>query len=257
MTSVQVTYASEASPGGINEDYVVTGPTWWAVLDGATKRPDVNNGCHHGAAWLTQQLGAELAVQLTADLDKPLPDLLAKAIKALCDAHADSCDLTNPDSPSATVVILRECRGSLDWLVLADSPLLLDFGDEIHAVVDDRTAHLPSYTTEAVRAARNSPGGFWVASTCPEAAYQALTGTASTQDVKRAALLTDGAARLVERYAVTDWRGLLELLDDQGPAELIRQTRAAELKETDQERASRRGKPHDDATAVIVRFSRD
>jgi hypothetical protein len=67
-------------------------------------------------------------------------------------------------------------------------------------------------------------------------------------------VLSDGAARLVERFGLLDWRGLLDVLDHEGPAELIRRTRRAEESETEAERAGRRGKRHDDATAVLVRF---
>jgi hypothetical protein len=252
---VQITYASEATPGQANEDYVVAGPAWVVVLDGATKRAEVEDGCVHGAGWLVRTLAGQLAHGLAMELAEPLVDLLAEAIKATCSAHADTCDLANPDSPSATVVMLRDHAATVDWLVLADSPLVLDNDGQIRVVVDDRTAHLPSYTTEAVRAARNSPDGFWVASTRPEAAYEAVTGTAPTSRVRRAGLFSDGAARLVERYGTTDWPGLLDLLDTHGPQALIARTRDAERVETDVERAGRRGKRHDDATAVLVRFT--
>jgi hypothetical protein len=57
---------------------------------------------------------------------------------------------------------------------------------------------------------------------------------------------------LVERFGLVDWRGLLDLLTTGGPEELIYRTRQAELAETDDEQATRRGKKHDDATAVLV-----
>jgi hypothetical protein len=170
--------------------------------------------------------------------------------------HAGTCDLANPDSPSATVAIVRARHDRLawlDWLVLADSPVLIDRNGHIEVTLDDRTARLPSYTTEAVRALRNSQGGFWVAAARPEAAYQALTGSAALQDVRRAALLTDGASRLVERFGTLDWPGLLDLLDAEGPVELIRRTRTAESAESPADRVNRRGKLHDDATAVLIR----
>jgi hypothetical protein len=249
---VQITYASAATPEQVNEDYVVAGPDWAVVLDGATKRADVDSGCIHGAGWLVRTLAGHLARRLTDELGEPLPDLLA--IKATCESHAATCDLANPDSPSATVVMLREHAGRLDWLVLADSPLVLDLDAHIQAVVDDRTARLSSYTTEAVRAARNNPGGFWVASTRPDAAYEAVTGHAPVAQARRAGLFSDGAARLVERYGQLDWPGLLALLEAHGPQAVIARTRDAEGAETDVERARRRGKRYDDATAVFVRF---
>ncbi|MEO5878509.1 MAG: protein phosphatase 2C domain-containing protein [Streptosporangiaceae bacterium] len=251
---MRITYATEPTPGGVNEDYVVTGPGWVAVLDGATMRPGLDSGCVHGVAWLVRRLAGELAQRLAVELETPLPDLLADAIKATCTAHAGTCDLDNPDSPSSTVAILRAHGGTLDWLALADSPILLDVGGEIRVILDDRVAHLPDYSLGAVRVLRNGPGGFWVAGTLPDAAHEAVTGSVPLADVRRAAVFSDGGSRLTEWFGLLDWAGLLDLLDREGPAELIRSTRAAEATLTRERRAVLRGKHHDDATAVLVSF---
>lgn len=105
-----------------------------------------------------------------------------------------------------------------------------------------------------IRAARNSPNGFYVASTSPDAAHHAIHGTLPAANVRRAALLSDGAARLVQRFAQLDWSGLLTLMATDGPAGLIRRTRQAEDAETSTDRATRRGKRHDDATAVLITY---
>jgi Protein phosphatase 2C len=251
---VHIRYASEATPGLPNEDCVVAGDGWVVVLDGVTPRSDVDSGCRHGPRWLVARLAGELARRLATGSATPLPELLAEAIDGARRAHADGCDLSNPDSPSATTTIVRRRGGRLDWLALADSPVVIDLDGRIEVVLDDRAARLPSYTTEAVRGLRNTPGGFWVAGTLPEAAYEAVTGSVAVSDVRRLAVLSDGAARLVERFGLLDWRGLLDVLDHEGPAELIRRTRLAEEAETETERAGRRGKRHDDATAVLARF---
>ncbi|GAA4838867.1 protein phosphatase 2C domain-containing protein [Saccharopolyspora rosea] len=248
---MQVSYASIPTPGRTNEDCVVAGPRWVAVLDGATAPSGVDSGCAHDVPWLVRHLAAALAKNLTAS-DGPLPDLLADAISETCAAHAATCDLTNPSSPSATVSVLRENGTVVEHLVLADSPIVLDIGGDVVAIVDDRLDHLPGYTVDEVRRHRNAPGGFWVASTVPEAAHRALHGTHPTADVRRAAVLTDGASRYVDRFALADWRGLLDLLQRHGPAELLTRVRAAEAIETPDQRRRHRGKPHDDATAALV-----
>lgn len=46
-----------------------------------------------------------------------------------------------------------------------------------------------------------------------------------------------------------------DLLEIHGPQAVIARTRNAERAESDVERAGRRGKCHDDATAVFVRFA--
>jgi glyoxylase I family protein len=60
------------------------------------------------------------------------------AITVVADRHRDTCDLHHAGSPSATVVALRQIGDKLDYLVLADSVLLLDTGSSVRAVTDDR-----------------------------------------------------------------------------------------------------------------------
>ena len=101
----RVRYATVAAPGGVNEDYVIAGPSWVVVLDGATAPLGVDSGCVHDVSWLVRTLAGALAVRL--DGDESLPGVLARAIAATMDAHAATCDLGNPNSPSCTVAIAR------------------------------------------------------------------------------------------------------------------------------------------------------
>ena len=250
---MQATYATLPTPGKQNEDYVVAAPDWAAVFDGATPPSGVDSGCGHGVPWLVRQLAAETAQRMPRN-DTPLPDLLADAIRATCAAHQHTCDLTNPSSPSTTVTVVRFTGDQLEYLVLADSPLVLHTDDGVTAVVDDRVDRLPSYAVEAVARRRNQPDGFWVASTTAWAAYEALHGHVPVAELRRVALLTDGASRYVQRFQLGDWASLLDLLEESGPAHLLQRVRAAEAGETPQQRQERRGKAHDDATAVFLKF---
>jgi hypothetical protein len=236
------TAATIAAPGRRNEDHFAIGPDWAFVLDGATAPAGVDSGCVHDVVWLVRHLGGALAELLTTS-DDALTDVLAEAIDRVRRAHADTCDLNNPNSPSSTVTLLR-LRDQAEHLVLADSPLVLDVDGEVRPIVDGRIDRLPSYTREAVAELRNSRDGFWVASTVPEAAHHAVTGT--TEPFRRAALLTDGASRHVDHFALTDWPGLLDLLDAEGPASLLAEVRQAETNGT----PPRRAKHHDDATVI-------
>lgn len=235
-----------------DEDFVITGPTWAVVLDGATAPAGIDSGCIHGVPWFVRHLGTALARLLATSPEDPLDDVLAAAIRATRQLHEHTCDLSNPDSPSATVVTVRERDAQLDYLTLADSPLIVDTDGDVNAITDDRTSQLSDYSTVGVRTARNSPGGFYVAATAPDAAYKAVRGSLPTTNLRRAALLSDGAARLVERFHLLTWPDLLDLLAAQGPEELIRHTRQLELDESEAEHANRRGKQHDDATAVLI-----
>lgn len=143
----------------------------------------------------------------------------------------------------------------MDYLVLGDSPLVVEVNGAVQVVLDERTSHLSSYTIDGVRVARNSPGGFWVASTNPQAAHEALQGSCDLTAVRCAALLSDGASRYVERFHLGTWAELLHLVEKAGAGELIRQVRAAEAAETEHARRGHRGKIHDDATALLIDFA--
>lgn len=250
---MEVSYACVGAPDVVNEDLVVAGPDFAVVLDGSTA-VGPNTGCVHGVAWLVSRLGAALAERMLDRRTDPLPDLLSESIAQVAAEHGGTCDLTNPDSPSSTVAILREHTDRLDYLVLADSPVLFDRTTGTDVVVDDRLAALPSRGVESVRRWRNRPGGFWVAGTAPEAAYEAVTGTVDRRDVVRAALLTDGVTRLVERFAVLTWAGLMAALDRDGPMRVVERVRREEHRAAASgERLP--GKRHDDASAVLCRFA--
>ncbi|MFC0628043.1 protein phosphatase 2C domain-containing protein [Kribbella deserti] len=237
------------TPGArVNEDLVVAGNGFVVVLDGATAPAGVESGCVHSVAWLVGELARQLTVPLVGGSEEPLADLLAEAITGVGRVHGGTCDLSNPDSPSSTVSIVRVCRGRLDYLVLADSPVVMRYRDkQIEVVFDDRVDLLPEYTLEAVRRLRNSPDGFWAASTASEAAYEALAGTRDLEDLDVVAVLTDGASRYADRYGHS-WSELLELLQEEGPAELIRRVHAADAAAP---AGKYRGKRYDDATVAL------
>ena len=244
---MQTTFATVNTPGRINEDYAVCGPTWAVILDGATAPPHIDSGCIHDVPWLVRHLARGIVHHLMVE-GMALPDILASAIQSTMKAHENTCDLSNPDSPSSTVGIVRVYDCALDYLVLGDSPIILRNGDQLTPVDDTRTDHLPGgrpYSFELVRRMRNTEGGFWVASTEPQAAWMALSGT--TDQVTDAALMTDGITRLVEWYGYS-YRTIFEILDTEGPAGLISRVRQAE-----RESPPPHGKVHDDATAIYAR----
>jgi len=88
-----------------NEDYAAAGPDWAVVLDGATHFGGVDTGCIHDVPWLVGHLAAALAEQLILGAAN-LPEILFSAIEITCSAHAGTCDLANPDSPSSTVAMV-------------------------------------------------------------------------------------------------------------------------------------------------------
>jgi hypothetical protein len=266
---VRVTFATEAAPGRPNEDFVAATPDAVVLLDGAGTPAGSEAGCSHGVAWYSRTLGSTLLASMARSADT-LADLLEEGIKVVASLHDGTCDLSHPGSPSATVIMLRRTADAVEWLVLADSVLILDAGGEPMVICDDREAgvgalhraeldSLPSGTpghaaahrryVETLRSYRNRDGGFWVAATDPHAADQALTGSLPAETVRAAALLSDGASRPVDRFALATWRQTLDLLAEHGPSALLKQVRDAERADPEGLRWPR-GKAYDDATAA-------
>jgi hypothetical protein len=250
--SMDFAFATEPVPGRRNEDHVVVSTRFAIVLDGVTQPPGLDSGCLHGPAWLVRMLGAHLAETLSAEQTMALDQVLAESIDAVCRRHALTCDLTNPNSPSSTVAIVRERDGHLDYLVLCDSVVVFENADGITVINDDRTATLPAYDRDTVARLRNRRGGFWVASTDPEAAAEALTGKISREGLLRLLLCTDGVSRLVDVFG-HNWTQVFQLAEQRGPRAVIEAVRACEVQRPDQLLLpGRMFKRHDDATLAVL-----
>jgi hypothetical protein len=268
---MRVLIASE--PGSLkseNEDFAAAASGLLVMIDGAGAPAGLEAGCVHSVSWYAYTLGG----LLLASAAKPavgLDEALATSIEAVNTLHAGTCDLGHPGSPSATVALARVHGERLEHLVLSDAVLLLDQVDGDPAIItDDRLAaviagldepdEVPPLGSdehagrlrsrvEQLAAHRNQPGGFWVASTKPEAAFEALVGTTALGELNAVGLLSDGASRLADRFHLMSWRDLLAVLRKDGPAELIARTREVEATDPDGARWPR-GKTSDDASAI-------
>lgn len=259
---LDATVATEPAPGHLSEDYHLAAPGWALVLDGASRDPASEVGCHHDVPWFVARLGSYLGTAIAiAGPETPLTEALATAIGRTAADHGGSCDLAHPLTPAATVTAVRATPGRIDWLVLGDATAAWQTtSGDTESVTDDRLGRLKGgpivvtdvrrYRADYVARVRNRPGGFWVAAADPAAAQQALTGSIPARDVTTLGLFTDGVTRLVERYGWT-WPQVFAATREGGPRALIDAVRQAEHSDPDPTRW--RGKPHDDATAVIAR----
>lgn len=255
-------------PGGadrLNEDFASVGlPASGqggsiVVLDGVTP-PATGTGCLHSVPWYTARLGGALT-ELTVSLpDAPLVEVLADAISRTAHAHRETCDLSHPRTPQATVVVARWSPDSVDYLVLSDSALLAEAPDgTVTALLDDRLARLPrsALATDALVDAtvRNKEGGFFTAAADPSVARRAVTGTLPREAVRSLTALTDGAARWVETFHAGDWADCVALLRDRGPAALVERVRELERADLGRREFLGRAKAHDDATVVYAELA--
>ncbi|MFE6038566.1 integrase [Streptomyces sp. NPDC056452] len=239
--------SAAARAGRVNEDFTGAVPTAAVLIDGAGI-PGSESTCRHGVAWYADRLGGTLLGLLSLARDRSLPALLAQAIEQVTDDHRDTCDVADPIAPSATVAVLRVSDGLVEYLVLGDSFLVLDRADGAPLVVSDpreviiSRSFLPALEAAQegsekyhqvlrdLRANRNGPGGFWVAKNDPRAADEAITGSCPAHGLSAAALLSNGASRVVDRFGLTDWPGAMALLASSGPAEVVRRVRQAEAR---------------------------
>jgi hypothetical protein len=257
-----------------NEDFPAALPDCAVLLDGAGGPAEMPTGCEHGTDWYVRQLGIRLLTGMGGQPEASLTDLLASGITEVATLHAGTCDLSDPGTPSTTVVMARLRPDAVEYLVLGDSTLLIDRDgqepvvltdqriEEVAVAEQDAMKALPTGTPEHFaarvrfvgrqRELRNRPGGYWITSTDPAAADQAFTGTVPTDGLRTMTLLSDGATRFIE-FSLGSWRDLLGLLDREGITAVFGQIRAAEAGDPDGARWPR-AKRHDDA--AIVRISR-
>ncbi|MEU2130504.1 protein phosphatase 2C domain-containing protein [Streptomyces sp. NPDC018352] len=248
------------SPERPNEDWAATSlPASGqggalVVLDGVTP-PRGDDGCAHSVTWFTARLGGALIELSASRRDLTLQEILETSIRRTADTHRSPCDLSHVRTPQATVVMARWDDHGVEHLVLSDSVLLFEAHDgSVRPLLDDRLDRLPpgSLRTEALADSfRNKEGGFFTAAADPSVAARAITGHTPRDQVRAIAALTDGAARWTEMFHEGDWADCLGVLHKDGTQGLIDRVRA--LEDADIGRGHlRRGKTHDDATAVYA-----
>ncbi|MET9830513.1 hypothetical protein ABZ078_14595 [Streptomyces sp. NPDC006385] len=226
------------------------------VLDGVTP-PRGETGCLHSVPWFTARLGGALT-ELTVSLpDVPLADALTHALTRTADSHAETCDLSHPRTPQATVALARWSAATVEYLVLSDSALLVESPDgAVTPYLDDRLSRLPraSLATDALIDAhiRNKEGGFFTAAADPSVAARAVTGVLPRARVRALAALTDGATRWVETFREGDWGDCFTFVRKEGARALVERVRALEAADAEERAFLGRSKTHDDATVVYA-----
>ncbi|MFG2954357.1 hypothetical protein ACGF5O_11570 [Streptomyces sp. NPDC048291] len=226
------------------------------VLDGVTPPRD-GTGCLHSVHWFTARLGGALTELTVSRGDLTLREILEQAIVRTAAAHGDTCDLSHPRTPQATVVLSRWSAETVEFLVLSDSALLLRAPDgTVTPVLDDRLDRVPraSLASDAIADAtvRNKEGGFFTAAADPSVAARAVTGSVPRAEVHALTALTDGATRWTEKFREGDWTALLDVVRKEGARALVGRVRELEAADREERVFLRRSKTHDDATVVYA-----
>lgn len=268
--------AAATAPGSDqvpNEDAVAWSDHVAVVVDGVTAPAGLETGCIHGTPWYARRLAAHI-VSASADSGRDLRTALSEAIARVADSHRDTCDLTADGTPSATVAVVRENGGCVEYLVLSDATVAIAAGGPVEVITDERHLALLTEPKRAVQSApagseereellrdlvtaqrklRNVPGGYWLAGAVPGAAEHALCGSVPISDGLRVAAMTDGAARLVDVFEAQPWPDALQELRKTGPDEWIRRVRDLEATDATLTRWPRH-KISDDAALALCTF---
>ncbi|WP_139320156.1 MULTISPECIES: hypothetical protein [unclassified Pseudonocardia] len=244
------------------------------LLDGLSSAAGARSGCKHGTPWFVNQLGSRLLEIVSSD-ERDLRSALSIAITDVASRHP-GCNTEHPGSPSATVAILHyhSSTQEVQFLVLADARIAIETTVGIEFHTDDRVDHFSrkehkealrhplgspeqkhavSNLIAAQKPLRNADGGYWIAGGDPRAASQAVVGSVPADSVIRAALLSDGASRVVDTFHARTWREALDLMHEKGPDELINTVRTIEHDDPNGARWPRL-KNSDDATAAYVQW---
>lgn len=176
------------------------------VLDGATRFTSKEST--QVTDWVSR-LSSAIKTSYRNTPEATLNDILADAILS---AATDGSTF----HPSATVAMVRFIEGDAEWLVLGDAAVLISSRNgQVTWAQDRRISRVGMEVREARREARhagderrastltidllrleddhrNKKGGFWVAQTNPDAAYQAISGM--TRQATSAILMSDGVA---------------------------------------------------------------
>ncbi|MEV0645514.1 hypothetical protein AB0I28_09640 [Phytomonospora sp. NPDC050363] len=264
--------ATDAAPGRPNEDFVVVTPEAAVIVDGAGIP---FGGCEHGVVWYARQLGIGTMAALVHAPNEDLRLILRAGIEYVVGRHKNTCDLTNPGTPCAAVGILRIGKDTVDTLALSDVSVVVDTDAGPIVTCDLAIEELSGTEPDAVRgrrfgtpehaaaiatlvakqtATRNREDGWWCAAAAPEAADYALVRSVARADVRRVAIMSDGASRPVDQLNSDDWPSYLDRLAKIGPAEMLRYVREIETDDPDGVRHPRT-KRHDDAALAFADLS--
>lgn len=266
----------------VNEDSFSVSKRHLLVIDGASGLYGQHVTAEASdARWLALR-GAEEYGRLLQERDDPMPRLCREACLTI---QKEFLSLLPPDAgqdayPSAGVAAVRLTGDRLEYYSLGDLTILLRFRDgHVERIHDQTLTDLDNgVIREMVRLARergehvsqqrlrvqellqrnrrlrNHPGGYWIFDPAAVGAERGLYGSFPAEEIRTAALLSDGFADAVPLYGLEpDYDRFLARLEAEGPEAVCRVLRVIQQADPGLDRYPR-FKLADDATVVLARL---
>ncbi len=266
--------ATLAGEGDSNQDRSLVGPTYAAVLDGATDfAHDHEKTRERDGGWYAQQLAQALRHHLDLNPQLALPLIVEAAISDLVQQH----QLHPQDCPTSTIALARWTPQHIELYLLGDSGILVETTTgEVEYYTDRRLSPIGPQQRAAYRQhlkdgygfnqqhnhnlvalqaqqrrVRNTPQGYWIAAADPQAAHHGLSHLLDASQVQTLVVMSDGASASVLTYSQpATWQQFLTQATTQ-PEQFHAQIHRLENTDLTGQRWPR-SKPHDDKTIVIA-----
>lgn len=263
---MRVRGASRAGGAGSGQDRWAATGSGAVLLDGASA---IDPSARPADLYVEVLLAALVA---TLDDGDDLSVVLGRAIAVT----AEEVGVVPGSAPSSTAVLVRGTDTALELAVLGDSTVVVGWRDgrtqritdaRIAAIATDLRAEYRRRLAEghgydaahaellvrmqqAQRAARNAPGGYWIAEADPEAARHAVVRRYPRAGLAWCVLATDGAQRAVDHLGIV-WASLAERATS-GLHEVLDALHDWEEHGDPGGALLPRSKRHDDKTLVVV-----
>lgn len=263
----------------INEDSCAASEKFLLALDGATGLYDQHvTEDRSDARWLARRGAEELSARLNNN-GASLPELCREAALILRDEFdALAGESARTACPSAGVAMLRLCGGTLEYYGLGDLTTLLRRRDgRVEVIHDGRLGRLDRAALEEMarlarenggtvqeqrprvqallqrnRSLRNREGGYSIFDPTAEGAEKGTCLQWPAEEIRSAAILSDGMADAVPVYGMApDYGILLTRLEREGPRAVCEALRRLQREDPTFDRYPR-FKAADDVTVVLA-----
>lgn len=278
----KIEFNSSVGVGKVNEDSCgYKDNTFW-VLDGATglnKRnfTDDVSDAHWYSSWWDSYL------QENVRQEKSIEEMMLDGIDKIRNAYKLYCGdsvLEKIDLPSASITLVRLVDDELEYFILGDCKLYVDYGEKLEIIHDDSVSKLDEQVFNAMlsienfysldlheslsqvsdqiisnRMKNNTSDGYWILSFDENAVKNAKKGKIKIDENTRFMIASDGYYSYSDKYKLVDERLLLDATFKNGIEKIVESLRNFES-DSEKIRKIPRFKDKDDCTCLCVSLVR-